>query len=432
MQFWTLVSENCWKILMILVVGLSISGLGNPSPSEAADPWQWQPWISVSSGHESDLVLDPELTRTIVPGGYFVELAPGFRLSKRISPTVGFRLLNRTSWERFANDDNRTLFGSQLFGEFQYAGNSILRGRIAFIGDYFNDSGASTFRRYSGGGEAGIGFETSRWNLELTGFLQGRSYPNVAVLVNEASTQNYSENHQGISGSATWHPFSSLFLRGQISGRNTDSLDPAFVSKSVTATGSAEVRLGRRAWCSASLTSQSRDFTNRISSTDHDSYYQYGVGLGYNVSRQVSLVGRYAFADYTYPLGENENTQRISLAATWQFGKKAPLISRTRFGSPGLVPMSVWRQSPVLVKVYAPEAKQVQVAGSFNHWNPASHPMHKNSEGWWELQLELSPGIHRYVYLIDGKSVTPSDADRLVDDGFGGQNGILQIVKTNR
>ncbi len=432
MQSWKSVSEQRAVLVRSLFCGVLVLGAVRPIGASAADPWLWQPWVSVSGGNESDLILDPELTRTVVPGGAFTEIAPGFRLSRRLSRTTSFRLLNRTSWERFYNDAGRTLFGSLLFGEFQFAGDSMLRGRVALSGDYFNDSGAATFRRYSGGGEAGVGIETSHWKLEISGFIQGRAYPNVGFTNLAGTVQDYSESHQGVSGSATWRPTRSLFLRGQLTGRNTDSVDPAFESTSLTATGSAELRLSRRAWCSGSFTTQARDFSQRLPGTDSDSYYQYGLGVGYNVSRQVSLVGRYAYAEYTYPLGQNEDTQRVSLAATWQFGKRAPMISRTRPRLTGDGRGFVLRQSPVLLRVQAPEARQVYVAGTFNQWNPKVSQLAMTADGWWELRLDLTPGVYKYVYVIDGQTVTPSDADRVVDDGFGGENGVLEVVGGNR
>jgi 1,4-alpha-glucan branching enzyme len=50
----------------------------------------------------------------------------------------------------------------------------------------------------------------------------------------------------------------------------------------------------------------------------------------------------------------------------------------------------------------APLAKQVELAGDFNHWRPL--PMTRSPDGWWRAQLELCHGHHRYHFIVDGQS----------------------------
>jgi 1,4-alpha-glucan branching enzyme len=56
----------------------------------------------------------------------------------------------------------------------------------------------------------------------------------------------------------------------------------------------------------------------------------------------------------------------------------------------------------VVFKVRAPGAKKVQLAGEFNDWDPDSHPMQKDDEGFWKVTLRLSPGKYEYKLLVDG------------------------------
>jgi 1,4-alpha-glucan branching enzyme len=51
----------------------------------------------------------------------------------------------------------------------------------------------------------------------------------------------------------------------------------------------------------------------------------------------------------------------------------------------------------------APSARQVSVAGDFNHWNPIANPMHRMPDGGWVLSLPLHHGHHQYYFLIDGR-----------------------------
>ena len=58
----------------------------------------------------------------------------------------------------------------------------------------------------------------------------------------------------------------------------------------------------------------------------------------------------------------------------------------------------------------APEAKEVNVVGDFNGWNPRATPMARQPDGRWMVSLELSHGFHEYLLLIDGKPVLDPNA----------------------
>src|SRR5512142_1273277 len=57
---------------------------------------------------------------------------------------------------------------------------------------------------------------------------------------------------------------------------------------------------------------------------------------------------------------------------------------------------------PVNFVCVAPGAKTVQLSGDFNGWNPVSHPMQKQPNGAWFLQVQLHHGHHQYRFLVDG------------------------------
>jgi hypothetical protein len=82
----------------------------------------------------------------------------------------------------------------------------------------------------------------------------------------------------------------------------------------------------------------------------------------------------------------------------------------------------------VELRFRAPEAQAVAVAGDFNGWDPTAHPMHRDADGWWTVELDLDPGRYEYSYVVDGEWVTPPEAAITVDDGFGGRNGVLEVV----
>jgi len=57
---------------------------------------------------------------------------------------------------------------------------------------------------------------------------------------------------------------------------------------------------------------------------------------------------------------------------------------------------------PVNFFCVAPDAKEVFIAGDFNEWNPASHPMQRSPDGNWVVQVLMTNGHHRYWFLVDG------------------------------
>jgi 1,4-alpha-glucan branching enzyme len=52
---------------------------------------------------------------------------------------------------------------------------------------------------------------------------------------------------------------------------------------------------------------------------------------------------------------------------------------------------------------FAPSARQVSVAGDFNHWNPGANPMRRMPDGGWVLRLPLHHGHRQYYFIIDGR-----------------------------
>ena len=58
---------------------------------------------------------------------------------------------------------------------------------------------------------------------------------------------------------------------------------------------------------------------------------------------------------------------------------------------------------PVPFSCYAPDAGQVFIVGDFNDWDPAAHPMKRQPDGAWRIDLPLNHGHHHYLFLIDGK-----------------------------
>jgi hypothetical protein len=76
----------------------------------------------------------------------------------------------------------------------------------------------------------------------------------------------------------------------------------------------------------------------------------------------------------------------------------------------------------------APTATRVAVTGDFVNWEPAGIPLEPRGNGVWIAELRLQPGLHYYVFVIDGTEWRPDpSAASQMDDGFGQQNSVLLV-----
>ncbi len=77
--------------------------------------------------------------------------------------------------------------------------------------------------------------------------------------------------------------------------------------------------------------------------------------------------------------------------------------------------------------IYVPEARQVELSGTFTDWQRLSmEPVGRT--GYWELNIPLSSGEHRYVFILDDSQlITDPTQPHMERDDFGGENSILKI-----
>ena len=85
--------------------------------------------------------------------------------------------------------------------------------------------------------------------------------------------------------------------------------------------------------------------------------------------------------------------------------------------------------TPATFKIYAPQAKKVSVAGSFNNWNAQGLLAKKDSRGNWVLKTSLKPGRYEYKFVVDGSWVADPNCANRVCNSFGSQNSIVEIRK---
>jgi 1,4-alpha-glucan branching enzyme len=49
----------------------------------------------------------------------------------------------------------------------------------------------------------------------------------------------------------------------------------------------------------------------------------------------------------------------------------------------------------------APQARMVCLVGDFNDWNSATHPMQRQVDSSWFLEVPLTHGHHQSLFLVD-------------------------------
>ena len=83
--------------------------------------------------------------------------------------------------------------------------------------------------------------------------------------------------------------------------------------------------------------------------------------------------------------------------------------------------------TPTEFRFYAPKAKRVSLAGSFNNWNTKALAAKKDSQGNWTVKVNLRPGRYEYKFLADGNWLNDPRCSSCVTNPFGTQNCIVEI-----
>jgi 1,4-alpha-glucan branching enzyme len=78
-------------------------------------------------------------------------------------------------------------------------------------------------------------------------------------------------------------------------------------------------------------------------------------------------------------------------------------------------------------KLFAPQAKKVSIAGSFNKWDTKKLLAKKSSDGSWVAKLSLKPGRYEYKFLVDGNWQNDPCCNNCVPNSFGSHNCVIEI-----
>ncbi len=77
--------------------------------------------------------------------------------------------------------------------------------------------------------------------------------------------------------------------------------------------------------------------------------------------------------------------------------------------------------------LFAPDAKRVCVAGSFNDWNTEGYPLKKDGGGTWRTKIDLPVGRHEYKFFIDGVWAQDTPCAEITPNAFGTHNCAIVV-----
>lgn len=81
----------------------------------------------------------------------------------------------------------------------------------------------------------------------------------------------------------------------------------------------------------------------------------------------------------------------------------------------------------ITFEYFAPEAREVTLAGSFNGWSTTGTALKKDRTGRWRISLDLQPGRYEYRYLVDGKWQNDQNNNKCVRNAYGSQNSVIEV-----
>lgn len=122
-------------------------------------------------------------------------------------------------------------------------------------------------------------------------------------------------------------------------------------------------------------------------------------------------------------LGPVEVRAELSLSKAWGLGEQQRLhaVLGASWGRRTRQPVADEPAAWHLV-LHLPSADEVVLMGSFNGWQPI--PLEPGEGGVWSLTLDLPPGRHELILLVDGVPL-PIPGLPTQADGFGGENSLL-------
>jgi hypothetical protein len=107
-----------------------------------------------------------------------------------------------------------------------------------------------------------------------------------------------------------------------------------------------------------------------------------------------------------------------------------PTLDREDAGRVAVTAPAQQTAAPVVYvqfRLESAQARQVALAGTFTGWQPTLQ-LEQKEPGVWTALVPLKPGVHDYVFVVDGERWVPDpNAPQQVDDSFGGTNSRISL-----
>lgn len=85
----------------------------------------------------------------------------------------------------------------------------------------------------------------------------------------------------------------------------------------------------------------------------------------------------------------------------------------------------------VRLEFFHPQAREVNIAGSFNDWRPGSTWMVSLGNERWVKELTLPPGRYEYCFVVDGRWMPDPKATQPAQNGSANHNSVLLVPQVN-
>ena len=161
-----------------------------------------------------------------------------------------------------------------------------------------------------------------------------------------------------------------------------------------------------------------------------DDSRQVGLSVAWAVDRRVGVFGDVGVVNQNSSLPDYEFDQvRVMLGLTvdlWTAGGMRRPIELTPLAPAAETPLVT--QNGVRFRYSSPTAQSVLLVGDFNGWQRGVHALEPRGDGAFEITVPLDRGIWRYAFVVDGEWVRPPAAPRYEPDGFGGLNGVVEVL----
>ena len=82
---------------------------------------------------------------------------------------------------------------------------------------------------------------------------------------------------------------------------------------------------------------------------------------------------------------------------------------------------------PVSFICRAQHASAVFLVGHFNAWDATAHPMQRQPDGAWRLEVALNHGHHHYLFLVDGQRVMDPRANGVGRSASGEKVSVVAV-----